>query len=68
MSKRLKARVEAALREMIGDGDLAQVRIQNAARMMARETIPTPERRRACLRKIMCDDTIDQFNKRRAGG
>ena len=43
--------------------DIAQIKIQKIARDTAKERIPTPTERKACLRSIMTDNEIDQLIK-----
>ncbi|KAF6246539.1 siroheme synthase [Nitrosopumilus sp. b3] len=63
MSKRIKAKTEKPLKELITKEDIAQIRIQKIARKFAKETIPSHTQRRECLRKIINDNEIDQLIK-----
>ncbi len=63
MSKKIKNRAEKLFRKIITKEDIAQIRIQKMAREIAKETIPTQEQRRECLRSIISDNDIDQLIK-----
>ncbi len=63
MSKKIKDRSEKALKKIITKEDIAQIKIQEMARRMAKERIPTQEQRRDCLRSIIRDNEIDQLIK-----
>ena len=63
MSKKIKDRSEKLFKKIITKEDIAQIKIQKTARKIAKETIPTPEQRRECLRSIMSDNEIDQLIK-----
>ncbi|MFB5636692.1 MAG: bifunctional precorrin-2 dehydrogenase/sirohydrochlorin ferrochelatase [Nitrosopumilus sp.] len=63
MSKKIKDRSEKLFKKIITKEDIAQIKIQNKIRDMAKETIPTQEQRRECLRSIISDNEIDQLIK-----
>ncbi|MFB5623736.1 MAG: bifunctional precorrin-2 dehydrogenase/sirohydrochlorin ferrochelatase [Nitrosopumilus sp.] len=63
MSKKIKDRSERLFKKIITKEDIAQIKIQNKIRDMAKETISTQEQRRECLRNIISDNEIDQLIK-----
>ncbi len=63
MSKKIKDESEKILKKIITKEDIAQIKIQKMARKLAKETIPTQEQRRNCLRSIINDNEIDQLIK-----
>ena len=63
MSKKLKRKSEELFRKIITKEDIGQIKIQKIARDAAKEKIPTPTERKACLRSIMTDNEIDQLIK-----
>ena len=63
MSKKLKDKSEKLFKKIITKEDIAQIKIQKRVRKIAKETIPTQEERRDCLRSIMSDNEIDQLIK-----
>jgi len=63
MSKKIKDKSEKVLKKIITKGDIAQIKIQKMAREKAKESIPTQEERRKCLRSIIVDNEIDQLIK-----
>ena len=63
MSKKLKKKSEEVFKKVITKQDIAQIKIQKIARDAAKEKIPTPAERKACLRSIMADNDIDQLIK-----
>ena len=63
MSKKLKRKSEELFRKIITKEDIGQIKIQKIARDAAKEKIPTPTERKACLRSIMTDNKIDQLIK-----
>ena len=63
MSKKLKKKSEEMFKKIITKQDIAQIKIQKIARDAAKEKIPTPAERKACLRSIMADNDIDQLIK-----
>jgi precorrin-2 dehydrogenase/sirohydrochlorin ferrochelatase len=63
MSKKIKDRSEKLFKKIITKEDIAQIKIQKIARKIAKETIPTQEQRRECLRSIISDNEIDQLIK-----
>ncbi|WP_428324553.1 precorrin-2 dehydrogenase/sirohydrochlorin ferrochelatase family protein [Nitrosopumilus sp.] len=63
MSKKLKRKSEELFRKIITKEDIGQIKIQKIARDAAKERIPTPIERKACLRSIMADNEIDQLIK-----
>ena len=63
MSKKIKDRSEKLFKKIITKEDIAQIKIQKMARKIAKETIPTQEQRRECLRSIISDNEIDQLIK-----
>ena len=63
MSKKIKDRSEKALKKIITKEDIAQIKIQEMVRRMAKERIPTQEQRRDYLRSIIRDNEIDQLIK-----
>jgi precorrin-2 dehydrogenase/sirohydrochlorin ferrochelatase len=63
MSKKIKGKSEKVLKKIITKEDIAQIKIQKRAREIAKESIPTQEQRRKCLRSIISDNEIDQLIK-----
>ena len=63
MSKKIKNRSEKLFKKIITKEDIAQIKIQKMAREIAKETIPTQEQRKECLRSIISDNGIDQLIK-----
>jgi precorrin-2 dehydrogenase/sirohydrochlorin ferrochelatase len=63
MSKKIKDKSEKVLKKIITKEDIAQIKIQRKAREIAKESIPTQEQRRKCLRSIISDNEIDQLIK-----
>ena len=63
MSKKIKNRSEKLFKKIITKEDIDQIKIQKMAREIAKETIPTQEQRRECLRSIISDNDIDQLIK-----
>ena len=63
MSKKIKLKLEEALKKIITKEDIAQIKIQKISRELAKETIPTQLERKECLRSIMNDNLIDQLIK-----
>ena len=63
MSKKLKKKSEDLFKKVITKQDIVQIKIQKIARDAAKEKIPTPAERKACLRSIMADNDIDQLIK-----
>lgn len=63
MSKKIKEKSEKALKKIITKEDIAQIKIQEIARKLAKKIIPTQEQRREYLRSIMKDKEIDQLIK-----
>ena len=63
MSKKIKDRSEKIFKKIITKEDIAQIKIQKIARKIAKETIPTQEQRKECLRSIINDNEIDQLIK-----
>ncbi|HSG84359.1 MAG: bifunctional precorrin-2 dehydrogenase/sirohydrochlorin ferrochelatase [Nitrosopumilus sp.] len=63
MSKKIKDKSEKVLKKIITKEDIAQIKIQKRAREIAKESIPTQEQRRKCLRSIISDNEIDQLIK-----
>ena len=63
MSKKLKDRSEKLFKKIISKEDIAQIKIQKIVRGIAKESIPTQEQRKNCLRSIMSDNEIDQLIK-----
>ena len=63
MSKKIKDRSEKIFKKIITKEDIAQIKIQKIAREIAKETIPTQEQRKECLRSIINDNEIDQLIK-----
>jgi len=63
MSKKIKGKSEKLFKKIITKEDIAQIKIQKIARKIAKETIPTQEQRRECLRSIISDNEIDQLIK-----
>jgi len=63
MSKKIKDKSEKLFKKIITKEDIAQIKIQKIARKIAKETIPTQEQRRECLRSIISDNEIDQLIK-----
>ena len=63
MSKKIKLKLEEALKKIITKEDIDQIKIQKISRELAKETIPTQLERKECLRSIMNDNLIDQLIK-----
>lgn len=63
VSKKIKERVEKSLKKIITEKDVAQIKIQEMAREMAKKNIPTQKQRREYLHHISNDDTIEQLIK-----
>ena len=63
MSKKIKEKIEKALKKIITKEDILQIKIQKMARKLAKEVIATQEQRRECLRSIISDNEIDQLIK-----
>ncbi len=63
MSKKIKDRSEKLFKKIITKEDIAQIKIQEVTRKIAKETIPIQEQRKECLRSIICDNEIDQLIK-----
>ena len=63
MSKKIKDRSEKIFKKIITKEDIVQIKIQKIARKIAKETIPTQEQRKECLRSIINDNEIDQLIK-----
>lgn len=63
MSKKIKDRSEKLFKKIITKEDIAQIKIQNKIRDMAKETISTQKQRRECLHSIISDNEIDQLIK-----
>ena len=63
MSKKIKDRSEKIFKKIITKEDIAQIKIQEIARKIAKETIPTQEQRKEYLRSIINDNKIDQLIK-----
>ena len=63
MSKKIKAKSEEIFKKIISKEDIAQVKIQNIARKLAKEMIHTQTQRREYLHSIMADNDIDQLIK-----
>jgi len=63
MSKKIKDKSEKVLKKIITKEDIVQIKIQKMARKIAKESIPTQEQRRKCLRSIISDNEIDQLIK-----
>ncbi len=63
MAKKIKSKVEIALKKVISKEDIAQIKIQKISRELSKEIIPTQFERKECLRSIMTDNGIDQLIK-----
>ena len=63
MSKKIKLKLEEALKKIITKEDIAQIKIQKISRELAKKIIPTQLERKECLRSIMNDNLIDQLIK-----
>ena len=63
MSKKIKEQVEKILEKTITREDLAQIKIQQIARNLAKIKIDTQIRRKAFLKNIMSDKEIKQLIK-----
>ncbi len=63
MSKKLKKKSEEVFKKIITKEDIGQIKVQKIARDAAKEKIPTPTERKACLHSIMADNEIDQLIK-----
>ncbi|MCV0367190.1 MAG: bifunctional precorrin-2 dehydrogenase/sirohydrochlorin ferrochelatase [Nitrosopumilus sp.] len=63
MSKKIKGKLEKALKNIITKEDISHIKIQKIARKIAKESISVPTQRKECLHKIMSDNEIDQLIK-----
>ena len=63
MSKKIKDKSENIFKKIITKEDIAQIKIQEMARNIAKKTIPTQDQRKKCLRSIISDNEIDQLIK-----
>ena len=63
MSKKLKAKSEKIFKKIITKKDIGQIKIQEIARKMAKEKIPTQVARKEYISNIMNDNKIDQLIK-----
>ena len=63
MSKKIKEQVEEILKKNITKNDIAQIKIQQIARTLAKNKIDTQIQRKAFLKSIMNDNKIKQLIK-----
>ncbi|QUC63979.1 bifunctional precorrin-2 dehydrogenase/sirohydrochlorin ferrochelatase [Nitrosopumilus sp. K4] len=63
MSKKLKAKSEKIFKKIITKKEIGQIKIQEIARKMAKESIPTQAARKEYINNIMSDNKIDQLIK-----
>ncbi|RNJ75180.1 MAG: bifunctional precorrin-2 dehydrogenase/sirohydrochlorin ferrochelatase [Nitrosopumilus sp. H13] len=63
MSKKIRAKSEKVLRGIITKEDIARIRVQESARKIARDAIPSQKERRRYLGRVMADAGIDQLIK-----
>ncbi|BDQ31390.1 siroheme synthase [Nitrosopumilus zosterae] len=63
MSKKIKGKLEKALKNIITKEDISHIKIQKIVRKIAKESISAPTQRKECLHKIMSDNEIDQLIK-----
>ena len=65
MAKKLLARIRNNMPDMISDNDMIQIKIQDIARNLAKEKIPSQKDRKAFLAGIIKDRKIKQLIKDR---
>lgn len=63
MSKKIRAKMEVAIKEIIRKEDIEQIRLQKVIRVMARNAIPDQYRRRKLLEEITNDRDVEQLIK-----
>ena len=63
MSKKIKDQCEYIFKKIITKEDIAQIKIQEVARNIAKKTISTQDQRKKCLHNIINDNEIDQLIK-----
>jgi precorrin-2 dehydrogenase/sirohydrochlorin ferrochelatase len=63
MSKKLRIKAEKIFKEIITKEDINQIKIQEIARRLARDTISTQKERKTALHRIMNDKEIKQLIK-----
>ena len=63
MSKKIRIKSEKLFKNIITKEDIAQIKIQEIARKLAKESIQTQTQRSEYLRGIMADKEIDQLIK-----
>ena len=63
MSKKLKTKSEAVFKKIITKEDIAQIKIQEIARKLAKKVISDQKQRREYIRYIMTDNEIEQLIK-----
>lgn len=63
MSKKLRIESEKIFKKIIKKEDIAQIKIQNTSRKIAKEIISNQQDRKECLHYIMKDEKIDQLIK-----
>lgn len=63
MSKKIKEQIENTVKKTITKEDIQQIKIQQIARNLAKEKIPTQSQRKAFLKNIMDDKEIKQLIK-----
>ncbi len=61
VAKKIKDKAEKFFRETITINDIAQIRIQDMARKILKDTVPTQRRRKECLHSILQDTKIAQL-------
>lgn len=63
MSKKLRIKAEKIFKEVITKEDINQIKIQEIARRLAKDTISTQKERKTALHRIMNDKEIKQLIK-----
>jgi precorrin-2 dehydrogenase/sirohydrochlorin ferrochelatase len=63
MSKKIKEQIEKTIKKKITKEDIEQIRIQQIARNVAKEKLPTQSQRKTFLKNIMNDKEIKQLIK-----
>lgn len=63
MSKRIRTRLEGAIRQAVKKEDIEQIRLQKIMRGMAKDAIPDHVRRKQFLEEIINDRDVEQLIK-----
>ncbi|MFQ5476670.1 MAG: bifunctional precorrin-2 dehydrogenase/sirohydrochlorin ferrochelatase [Nitrosopumilus sp.] len=63
MSKKIRSQSEKIFKKIITKEDIAQIKIQEIVRKLAKESIPNQTQRKEYLHSIMVDNEIDQLIK-----